>query len=72
MRTEKNATGRSYLCNDFFLPFFFIRAAAMAYGNSQARVRISAAAAGLHHNQSNARSELQLQSTLQLMAVPDP
>ena len=37
---------------------FFFRAALMAYGGSQARGRIGAIAAGLHHCHSNARSEI--------------
>ena len=34
--------------------------------------QIGAAAAGLHHSHSHARSELHLQSTPQLSAMPDP
>ena len=52
-----------------FLPF---RAAPSAYGSSQARGQIGAIAASLHHSCSKARSELHLQSTLQLMAMLDP
>ena len=44
----------------------------VAYGSSQARGQIRAAAAGLHHSHSNTRSELRLQPTLPLMAKPDP
>ena len=44
----------------------------MAYGGSQARGLIGAVAAGLHQSHSNARSELHLQPTPQLMATPDP
>ena len=48
----------------FFLSFLF-RAASAAYGSSQARSPIRAAAAGLHHSHSNAGSELpQLMATL--------
>ena len=43
-----------------------------AYGSSQARGQIGAAAAGLRHNHSNIRSELRLHPTPQLMAMPDP
>ena len=43
----------------FFLSFFLFRAALAAYGNSQARGRIGAAAAGLHHRHSNTGSQLQ-------------
>ena len=52
----------------FFCPF---RVVPMAYGGSQARGRIGAAAAGLHHGCINAESELFLRPTLQLMATPD-
>ena len=34
--------------------------------------QIGAAIAGLHHSQSNARSDIGLQPTSQLMAMPDP
>ena len=44
------------------------RAASAAYGSSQARGQIRAAAAGLHC----ARSDLHLQTTPQLTATPDP
>ena len=44
----------------------------MAYGSSQARGQTGAAAAGLHHTHSNARSEQHLQPTPQLKATPDP
>ena len=36
--------------------FFFLRATPAAYRGSQARGRTGAAAAGLHHSHSNARS----------------
>ena len=48
------------------------RATLEAYGSSQARARIRAVAAGLHHSHSNAVSEPHLQPTLQLTAMPDP
>ena len=53
----------------FHCPF---RASCATYGRSQARGRTGAAAAGLHHSHSNARSELCLAPTSQLMATPDP
>ena len=53
-----------------FLPFS--RAAPAAYGGSQARGRIGAVAAGLHHSHSNVGSEPHLQPTSQLMATLDP
>ena len=56
--------------NYFFVSFF--RISPTAYGSSQARVRTGAAAAGLHHSQSNARSKPCLQPTPQLTVTPDP
>ena len=44
----------------------------MAYGGSQARGRIRAAAAGLCHSHSNSRFELSLQPTPQLTETPVP
>ena len=44
------------------------RPTSAAYGGSQARGRIKAVAAGLHHSHSNARSE----HIPQLMATPYP
>ena len=43
-----------------FWSFVFFRAARTAYGGSQARGRIGAAAAGLHHSHSNGGYELHL------------
>ena len=54
----------------FFSPLF--RAAPLAYGGSQARGRIGAAATSPHHSHSHARSEPCLQPTPQLTATPDP
>ena len=58
----------------FFCLFFFAIswAAPMAYGGSQARVQIGAVAISLSQSHSNAGSELCLQPTLQLTAMPDP
>ena len=44
----------------------------MAYGGSQARGPIRAAAASLRHHHSNAGSELHLKPMLKLVATPDP
>ena len=57
-----------------FLLFFFPRAAPVACGSSQTRGQIGAGAAamGLYHSHSNARSELGLQPTPQLTETPDP
>ena len=58
-----------------FLSFLFLfglfRAAPAACGHSQAWGQIGAAAAGLHHSHSNARSEPHLRPSPQLMATPD-
>ena len=56
----------------FFLFWFFFRATPVAYGSSQARGGIGAAAAGLHHSHSNVGSEPHLQPMLQLVAMLDP
>ena len=58
----------------FFVCFVFclLRAAPSAYGDSQARGLIGAAAAGQSQSHSNARSELFLRPTPQLMATTDP
>ena len=50
--------------------FAFSRATPEAYGDSQARGRIGAVAASLHHSHSNARSEPHLRLTPQLTAMP--
>ena len=55
----------------FFFSFFWLfRAIPTAYGRSQARGQIRVIAASLCHSHSNARSELHLQTTPQLMAMP--
>ena len=56
----------------FFLSFCLFRAALEAYGGSQARGLIGAVAASLRHSHSNARSELRLGPTPQLMETLDP
>ena len=55
-----------------FCLFAFSRAAPAAYGGSQARGLIRAAATGLCQSHSNAGSEPHLQPTPQLTATPDP
>ena len=52
--------------------FFFFKATPVAYGGSQVRGQIKATAANLHHSHSNAGSALCLQTTPQLMAMPNP
>ena len=56
----------------FFCLFAISWAAPSAYGDSQARGLVGAVAAGLHHSHSNVASELRLQPTPQLTAMPDP
>ena len=58
--------------NSYIYLFCLFRATPTAYGGPQARGRIGAVAAGLHHSQSKARFELHLQPIPQLMATPDP
>ena len=55
----------------FFFGLFRV-ATMVAYGGSQARGRIGAAATGLHHSHSNVVSELHLRPTPQLTATLDP
>ena len=60
-----------------FLYFFFVFLPFLgplpeAYGGSQARGLIRAAAAGRRHSHSNVGSEPRLQPTPQLIAMPDP
>ena len=52
--------------------FSVSRATPPANGSYQVRGPIGAAAAGIHHNHRNARSEVCLQPTSQLRAAPDP
>ena len=56
----------------YFVCVCLFRAAPAAYGGSQTRGLIGAAAAGLRHSHSNARSEPSLKTTPQLMATLDP
>ena len=51
--------------------FFFFRAAVAAYGGSQVKARLRAAAASLCHSYSNARSEPYLQPTPEPTATLD-
>ena len=55
-----------------FCLFAISWAAPAAYGGSQARGQIGTVAAGLCQSYSNAGSELHLQHTPQLPAMPDP
>ena len=57
---------------DLFFVVFLSKAIPTAYGSSQARGRIGATDAGLHHSHSNIRSEPHLRPTPQLAATPDP
>ena len=64
----------SVYCYANLIPFFFVfclfEDAPMTYGSFQTRDLIWATAASLHHR--NTRSKLPLQSTPQLMEIPDP
>ena len=65
----------SYAPHPIYLFILFIllfRAKHAAYGVFWARDLIGAAAAGLYHSHSNARSKTHLWPTPQLMATPDP
>ena len=56
----------------FIAFFFFFRATPSAYGSSQPRGQIGAAAAGPHHSPIDMGSKQRLQPTPQLMATPGP
>ena len=56
----------------FIYIFSLFRAASEACGGSQARGRIRAGAAGLHHSHGNVGSKMHVQTTPQLPAMPDP
>ena len=56
----------------FFNFFFNFRASPVAYGGSQARGRIEALSASLHHSHRNVGSKPCLWPTPQLKAMPDP
>ena len=61
-------TARTHL----FIFFSLFMSPPEAYGSSQARGRIRAAAAGVHHSHSNMGSKPRLWPIPQLMATPDP
>ena len=68
--TQANSQGRTQvmvlICSPFVLVvvlFFLFGATPVAYGSSQARGRLGAAAAGLHHSHSNTKSESRLRHT---------
>ena len=54
-----------------FFFFFLFTAASVAYGSSQARGHLGAAAADLCHSHSNTGSESHLRAMPQLVAMPD-
>ena len=56
----------------FYFYFLLFRTVPVAHGRSQARSQTGTRAAGLYHSHSNVGSELYLQPTPQLMAMPDP
>ena len=69
MKKEK----KKEIINFFFFGLFvFSRAAPTAYGGSQARDPVGAVASGLCQSHSNTGSEVCLQPTPQLTAMPDP
>ena len=70
LQNGKGAQTDKLLGNVFF--FFLCKAKPAAYGNSQARGRIGATMAGLHHSHSSKGYGPHLLPTLQLMAMPDP
>ena len=59
-----------YIIHNFF--FCLFRATPIAYRGSQPRGQIGVVAAGLHHSDSNTKSEPHLRPTPQLTATPDP
>ena len=61
----------SYIQYTFF-SYFLFSTAFIAYGSTQARGQIRAAAAGLYHNHSNVGSKPRLRPIPQLMLMPDP
>ena len=64
---------KDYFVNTVICAFFFFRVTPVAYRSSQARGRIGAVAAGLHHSYSkHGIREPRLQPTPQLVAMPDP
>ena len=66
-------TSMEMIIRFYFISFFgLFRAAPAAYGDSQARGQIRAAATGLHHSHSNAMFKSHPQPTQQLMATLDP
>ena len=72
MRLEECIFFFFFLYLIFFFVFCFFRAVPPAYGSSQARGQIGAAAAGHRHSDSHTGSKACLQPTPQLMATPDP
>ena len=56
----------------FLFIYLFFRAAPTAYGGSQARGPIGATSTSLYHSHSHVGSQLSLQPTPQLTAMPDP
>ena len=69
VRRGRKSSTEGRISNDIpklFFGFCFFRATSTAYGDSQARGQIEAAAASLHHSHGNTRSEPHPQPTLQL------
>ena len=62
----------AFMLQCLFVLFCLFRAAPETCEGSQARGQIGAVATSLHHSNSNTRSELHLQPTPQVMAIPNP
>ena len=58
--THYGSTGSGNICHKILNSFFFFSAAPVAHGGAQARGRIGAMAAGLHHSHSNVGAKLHL------------
>jgi len=68
---DPDALQQEFQLQWFYFTFCLIRATPSAYGGSQARGWIGAAAASLYHSHSNTRFEPRLWPTPQLMPLPN-
>ena len=59
-KKKKNPSAQSYYGRGSNYYYYFLRATSVAYGSSQARGQIGAAAGSLHHGHSNIGSKLHL------------
>ena len=69
---EPQLNSKPYQNCILFLFFSVFKASTKAYGSSQAKGRMGAAAAGLHHSHISARSEPHFWPVLQLVATLNP